>query len=405
TPRSRHPPLERLLLCRETDQERPQPAEPAPTARLASPSLYDVPWRRLLARFSVGRCFTNSSTGDKLARRPYQRDARSMAALGLGARAAGRTCSTKRTARLLLHSLGKKRGRKAAKAASVGAAARSSKGVGSAVETSTRRLLAGLFSFARHASRFAAPGWSTIFTGGCDVTVGLKCLGQAVPCPCCLSMNWIMSLTHSETGFRAMLASARSCLNNLLLLAMDDIFRPNCREGLVVALLSVAMATVQEARHQRVLPQQPQVCTEFIGSQGWRDDSFCFTSPFYPAQYPNNTDCIKRSSECLNDYLEIRMARSAIAPPLRACRMATTAGCAASGRRPDTGAPHLTGCSARQGRFLWLRFPLRRGHQAPGPAAGVPQCGGVRRQFGKPAPSRQTDLLAQATPRTAPRNQ
>uniref|UniRef100_A0A1I8IW01 CUB domain-containing protein n=1 Tax=Macrostomum lignano TaxID=282301 RepID=A0A1I8IW01_9PLAT len=108
---------------------------------------------------------------------------------------------------------------------------------------------------------------------------------------------------------------------------------------LVVALLSVAMATVQEAAISGVLPQQPQVCTEFIGSQGWRDDSFCFTSPFYPAQYPNNTDCIKviqgwvgqrieldfklsnflieRSSECLNDYLEIRDGPFGYSPPLR----------------------------------------------------------------------------------------
>uniref|UniRef100_A0A1I8IX21 CUB domain-containing protein n=1 Tax=Macrostomum lignano TaxID=282301 RepID=A0A1I8IX21_9PLAT len=115
-----------------------------------------------------------------------------------------------------------------------------------------------------------------------------------------LSMNWIMSLTHSDTGFRAMLASARSCSTIFFCWAMDDIFGRTVEK--VVALLSVAMTTVQEAAISGVLPQQPQVCTEFIGSQGWRDDSFCFTSPFYPAQYPNNTDCIKVIQECQLRY-------------------------------------------------------------------------------------------------------
>uniref|UniRef100_A0A1I8F4F3 CUB domain-containing protein n=1 Tax=Macrostomum lignano TaxID=282301 RepID=A0A1I8F4F3_9PLAT len=144
---------------------------------------------------------------------------------------------------------------------------------------------------------------------------------------------------------------------------------------LVVALLSVAMTTVQEAAISGVLPQQPQVCTEFIGSQGWRDDSFCFTSPFYPAQYPNNTDCIKagwgqrieldfklssflieRSSECLNDYLEIRDGPFGYSPPLRGLPDGNDG--RLCGEWPPTrhGRASPDRLLRSSGRFLWLRF-------------------------------------------------
>uniref|UniRef100_A0A1I8FJV1 CUB domain-containing protein n=1 Tax=Macrostomum lignano TaxID=282301 RepID=A0A1I8FJV1_9PLAT len=124
-----------------------------------------------------------------------------------------------------------------------------------------------------------------------------------------------------------------------------------------------------------VLPQQPQVCTEFIGSQGWRDDSFCFTSPFYPAQYPTTPTAsrlgggqrieldfklssflIERSSECLNDYLEIRDGPFGYSPPLRGCRMATTARLCARVAADRHGRASPDRLLRSSGRFLWLRF-------------------------------------------------
>uniref|UniRef100_A0A1I8IZA9 Sulfotransfer_1 domain-containing protein n=1 Tax=Macrostomum lignano TaxID=282301 RepID=A0A1I8IZA9_9PLAT len=278
-----HPPLERLLLL-PANGPRSGRNQLNLRYRPLRRSLYDVHMSRFLARFPLE--MFHIVDGDKLARRPYPEMRRLEAALGLAPRLRPDMFYYNAT-RGFYCIAGKSAGRKAGSSVGWGCLAESKGRRHPPLKPSTRRLLAGFLR--PHASRFERlvgrqfhwrlteqPPFSwnglSFLDWKPDTRQSLSLL---------LSMNWIMSLTHSDTGFRAMLASARSCSTIFFCWAMDDIFGRTVEKGwrswshlylelvrdsfclassveldfpsicltssTVVALLSVAMTTVQEA--------------------------------------------------------------------------------------------------------------------------------------------------------------
>uniref|UniRef100_A0A1I8FQV9 Kringle domain-containing protein n=1 Tax=Macrostomum lignano TaxID=282301 RepID=A0A1I8FQV9_9PLAT len=289
----------------------------------ALPPAASLPLRngRFLARFPLE--MFHMVDGDKLAQGGRnRRDAPLRGRAGPGAlAAAGHGSTITPTRRLLLHSREERRNAKP-EAASVGAAGGGPKGVGiPPLKNVVRATAAG-----RVSSAATRVGFERLLVDKISLAAVNEYLESKGQLPPLLVPSWpysteqppfswkrivpswtgnrtpgspflvaVMKLDHvldaSDTGFRAMLARPAAAQQSSSAGRWTNIFGRTVEK--VVALLSVAMTTVQEAAISVLRAAAARSAQSSFCSQGWRDDSFCFTSPFYRHKYPNNTDCIK----------------------------------------------------------------------------------------------------------------